>query len=207
MAITRIITPSITDDAVDNTKLDLASNYAFTGTVSGAGGTYNLISTTDATSASSVSFTNLSGTGTNIIHVKNLYDSSDSDFRFRFITSGGEVTDSNYEFAQAMRSSSNSGTVGTSTSADYGQIFNAIDDNGSGENIRSSCTIYIPKVASGNNPTLYGVGYQQAHNGNKNTVKFASIQTNTTAVVTGIKFFPGSGNFAQITASLYGVDE
>jgi len=36
MAITRIITPSITDDAVDNTKLDLASNYAFTGTVSGA---------------------------------------------------------------------------------------------------------------------------------------------------------------------------
>jgi hypothetical protein len=37
MAITRIITPSITDDAVDNTKLDLASNYAFTGTVTGAG--------------------------------------------------------------------------------------------------------------------------------------------------------------------------
>jgi len=36
MAITRIIKPSITDDAVDNTKLDLASNYAFTGTVSGA---------------------------------------------------------------------------------------------------------------------------------------------------------------------------
>ena len=35
MAITRIIKPSITDDAVDNTKLDLASNYAFTGTVSG----------------------------------------------------------------------------------------------------------------------------------------------------------------------------
>jgi hypothetical protein len=192
---------------VASTGIDLSDNFAFTGTVSGAGGTYNLISTTDATSASSVSFTNLSGTGTNIIHVKNLYDSSDSDFRFRFITSGGEVTDSNYEFAQAMRSTSNSGTVGTSTSADYGQIFNAIDDNGNGENIRSSCTIYIPKVDSGNNPTLYGVGYQQAHNGNKNTVKFASIQTNTTAVVTGIKLFPGSGNFAQITASLYGVDE
>lgn len=34
MAITRIITPSISDDAVDNTKLDLASNYAFTGTIS-----------------------------------------------------------------------------------------------------------------------------------------------------------------------------
>ena len=192
---------------IKSESMNLADDYAFTGTVSGAGGSYSLISTTDTTSASTVSFTNLSGTGTNIIHVKNLYNSADSDLRFRFITSGGEVTDSNYEFAQAMRSTSNSGGTGTSTSADYGQIFNAIDDNGSGENIRSSCTIYIPKVASGNNPTLYGVGYQQAHNGNKNTVKFASIQTNTTAVVTGIKFFPGSGNFAQITASLYGVDE
>ena len=35
MAITRIIKPSITDDAVDNTKLDLSSNYAFTGTITG----------------------------------------------------------------------------------------------------------------------------------------------------------------------------
>jgi hypothetical protein len=40
MAITRIITPSITDDAVDNTKLDLASNYTFTGTVSGVDGKF-----------------------------------------------------------------------------------------------------------------------------------------------------------------------
>lgn len=38
MAITRITTPSITDDAVDNTKLDLTSNYAFTGTVTGTDG-------------------------------------------------------------------------------------------------------------------------------------------------------------------------
>jgi hypothetical protein len=38
MAITRIITPSITDDAIDNTKLDLGDDYTFTGTVEGAGG-------------------------------------------------------------------------------------------------------------------------------------------------------------------------
>ena len=38
MAIIRITTPSIADDAVDNTKLDLGDDYTFTGTVEGAGG-------------------------------------------------------------------------------------------------------------------------------------------------------------------------
>ena len=37
MAVTTIPKAGIADDAVDNTKLDLASNYAFTGTVTGAG--------------------------------------------------------------------------------------------------------------------------------------------------------------------------
>ncbi len=37
MTVTTIPKAGITDDAVDNTKLDLASNYAFTGTVTGAG--------------------------------------------------------------------------------------------------------------------------------------------------------------------------
>jgi len=37
MALSKIDTNAIADDAVDNTKLDLASNYSFTGTVTGAG--------------------------------------------------------------------------------------------------------------------------------------------------------------------------
>ena len=37
MAVTTIPTAGIADDAVDNTKLDLADNFAFTGTVTGAG--------------------------------------------------------------------------------------------------------------------------------------------------------------------------
>ena len=38
MPISKIDTSALKADAVDNTILDLASNYAFTGTVSGAGG-------------------------------------------------------------------------------------------------------------------------------------------------------------------------
>ena len=38
MTVTTIPTAGIADDAVGNTKLDLSENYAFTGTVTGAGG-------------------------------------------------------------------------------------------------------------------------------------------------------------------------
>jgi hypothetical protein len=38
MPLSKITTRSIVDDAIDNTKLDLTDNYAFTGTVTGAGG-------------------------------------------------------------------------------------------------------------------------------------------------------------------------
>ena len=38
MSKTQIPTNGIADDAVGNTKLDLTANYAFTGTITGAGG-------------------------------------------------------------------------------------------------------------------------------------------------------------------------
>jgi hypothetical protein len=70
MALTTLPTAALANDAVDNTKLNLADNYAFTGTVTGAGGgkllqvqhgtygTQNSISTTSPTASNlSVSIT------------------------------------------------------------------------------------------------------------------------------------------------------
>ena len=37
MAISKVDTNAIVDDAIDNTKLDLAANFAFSGTITGAG--------------------------------------------------------------------------------------------------------------------------------------------------------------------------
>ena len=42
MALTKVLEGGIADDAVGNTKLDLSENYAFTGTVTGAGGITHL---------------------------------------------------------------------------------------------------------------------------------------------------------------------
>lgn len=50
MAVTTIPTAGITDDAVGNTKLDLASNYAFTGTITGTPQGLTLINSTSSTS-------------------------------------------------------------------------------------------------------------------------------------------------------------
>ena len=52
-----ISTAKIADDAVGNTKLDLSADYAFTGTVTGAGG---LVSATEVdASGTQVDFTNI----------------------------------------------------------------------------------------------------------------------------------------------------
>ena len=54
MTVTTIPTAGIADDAVGNTKLDLSANYAFTGTVTGAGGgkVLQVVSTTKTDSFS-----------------------------------------------------------------------------------------------------------------------------------------------------------
>ena len=56
MALSTIGTNSIADDAVGNTKLDLTANYAFTGTITGAGA-YNLLQTQTADNSSTITFT------------------------------------------------------------------------------------------------------------------------------------------------------
>lgn len=193
---------------IKSESMDLADDYTFTGTVTGAGEPSDFvhISTSSGTSLSELEFTNFSTDyGMHILFFKDLYLSSDSDIRARFRTSAGRISSSNYNSAGQMRSVTNSQGSGYVSGTNSFQIINAIDDNGGGENIRSSFSMYIPQTSSGNNPTYYGHGYQQSHNGNKNTINFAGIHTGITSTVTGIYLYPSSGNFAEISVSLYGV--
>jgi hypothetical protein len=186
-------------------SMNLADTYAFSGTVSGVSDFVH-ISTSSGTSLNELEFTNFSTDyGMHILFFKDLYLSSDSDIRARFRTSAGRIDSSSYNSSGQMRSSSGSTTTGNVTGTNSFQIINAIDNNGGGENIRSSFSMYIPQTSSGNNPSYYGHGYQQAHNGNRNTINFAGIHAGITDTVTGIYLYPSSGNFAQISVSLYGV--
>ncbi len=60
-----ISTAKIADDAVGNTKLDLSANYAFTGTVSGAGGIFQIKQATSTTQYDTSS-TSISSSALNI---------------------------------------------------------------------------------------------------------------------------------------------
>ena len=58
MSVTTIPKAGIADDAVDNTKLDLTANYAFTGTVTGASDIVLIKTITVSSSVASVEFKN-----------------------------------------------------------------------------------------------------------------------------------------------------
>ena len=92
MSKTQIPTAGIADDAVGNTKLDLSANYAFTGTISGANGAYEVVSS--STSSSTVYF-EISGLDNGNRHffatasVEPLADSDSNHLMFQYGNSGG----------------------------------------------------------------------------------------------------------------------
>ena len=59
LADSSVSTAKLADDSVGNTKLDLSADFAFTGTVSGAGSLNLLQTTTIANGATSVIFSDL----------------------------------------------------------------------------------------------------------------------------------------------------
>ena len=89
MALIRVSTNGIADDAVDNTKLDLADNYAFTGTVTGASeGVGNV-----------EAWANIDGTGTVSVrdsgNVSSVTDLATGRYQVNFTTA---FADTNYAF-------------------------------------------------------------------------------------------------------------
>ena len=75
MAVTTIPKAGIADDAVDNTKLDLSANYAFTGTITGTPNDMVKISTTTISSAvATVEFTSLDNSTypVHVVHMQNV---------------------------------------------------------------------------------------------------------------------------------------
>ena len=80
MSKTQIPTNGIADDAVGNTKLDLTANYAFTGTITGAGGMVLVDNGNSSTSAASLSLqSKFTSTYTNYKLVINLTPVADGN--------------------------------------------------------------------------------------------------------------------------------
>ena len=97
--VSKIKTASITADAVDNTILDLADNFAFTGTVTGAGGGFTFVTAQTLNGESSRTFTGIPS-GVNIIryYIWRHSGSTTALLRIQIGDSGGIET-SGYSFA------------------------------------------------------------------------------------------------------------
>ena len=192
---------------IKSESMNLADDYAFTGTVTGAGGgSVTKISTADGAGANSIDFTSLGSYTYWFIMVRDLVTVSDVAFRARFYNNGSLITSSSYRFAGKMRSSAGNNSDQNGDGNDAIDIMNAIDDNAANEGNGSSCIIYIPNMQNTRHPVVYGQGYQQSHNGNKNAIYFMGQNTLISAPnFTGIRLFASSGNFTTLQATLYGV--
>ena len=98
IADSAVATAKIADDAVGNTKLDLSANYAFTGTITGAGGGLVKISSTSTSDASSITLTSqFSSTYRNYLVILDDVGSTTSDtLEMVLINSSGAITSNTY---------------------------------------------------------------------------------------------------------------
>jgi len=215
MALSKIDTPALVADAVDNTILDVADDFAFTGTVTGAGGTPGLVhlsTQTLASDASEVAFNSLIDTSANTnykIYAQGLNDTDGAVLRAVFRDSSDtDITGTNYYRGRDL--------IGSAAGNDPFMHFTpAIGANGT-TNVEIGFALEINlsliNQAANNSimPHMYGNCTYVATNGDPSHGSFGWIMRPdiVTTDVAGIRFYPSSGNFkAGSKFVLYGLAE
>tara|TARA_R100000900_G_scaffold75209_1_gene59035 strand:- start:788 stop:1444 length:657 start_codon:yes stop_codon:yes gene_type:complete len=216
MAVTTIPTAGIANDAVDNTKLDLASNYAFTGTVTGASD-IELISTNHITSAS-VSVCDFTSFSTDynhlILKVADFEPSGNNGqliIRLQTTGSSGFASGSNNYMSSRTRVYGNAGSYTNNQSGfenNYGVAGLGQNSSGNGYVETGSHTdLYFNNIHSTTKGKgYYGVFWGGNDSGNQCHQIFGStyVGTGRMDALTGIRLRSSSGD-VKGRFSLYGV--
>ena len=180
--VSKIKTASITADAVDNTILDLADNYAFTGTLTGVGFTFETPVTLN--SKSSVTFTAIPS-GVNIIKfgVWRLSGTATASPQIQIGDSGGIET-SGYQGIDVFAATGGASVFGGTTTDSWGP---------SSWNAPSNVLMLQGEVArvQGNKWTCDGMAQQETPG---YFIRFTGHKE-LSAELTQIKFTLASGSF------------
>lgn len=219
MAITRIITPSITDDAVDNTKLDLTSNYAFTGSVTGAGAKVKLATSgvigDTAGGVANVEFDNTVLTSDYLIYefeFINIRVANDGQAFFIRVSNDNLATTADIEQrSSAVRNSINgSGTNDSSlNTANYfgngGTALSNGQGNADGESFSGRAVLYNFRTSSNSFPKIV---YDIVHDRNDGySSRFAGqCVYEERSAIDGVQFVANSGNLSNGIINVYGVE-
>lgn len=196
---------------IKSESMNLADDYAFTGTVSGAGA-WNLLQTTTVSSnVTSVTMGTSSlltdtykvycFTGSNV-HV----DTDGATGHARIVQSGSAVTDSFYRFSR-MRMYSGSATVSgfvNEGTTRYPDCWGESMGTSAGENTSFLGYLYNPSATDQYKIYYQTQGGQDTSRSQQLVVASYSYTGNTNAVE-GLQFYPSSGNISTGTFSLYGL--
>ena len=213
MALSKINTGGLAADAVDNTILDLADNFAFTGTVTGAGGTPGLVhlsTSTLASDATEVVFNSLINTSTYTnykIHAQG-HTSADANVRAVFRdSSNADINTSGLYRGRIARTSS------IADSSYITLLGGSVGYNGT-EETGFTLDINLNLINQGSTnsimPQLQGITQFVQNNGNPlvQHIGYTMRPSVATTAVAGIRFYPASGNFkAGSKFVLYGLAE
>ena len=205
MTVTTIPTAGIANDAVGNTKLDLSENYAFTGTVTGAGDPSQLVLINTQTVSSNVNevfFTNKISSTYKLYKVvlNGIQKDQESHMRMRFMTDSSQITASNYDYCYGvgMRSRSSSTWSNRSSDNDYMQFIENTSGNPAG------AVFYVDTFHVDSNHTfVYGTETHWRSDG-AIIASFTGRYTGTNTV-NGIAFITSAGNYSAGTFTIYGV--
>jgi hypothetical protein len=202
MALTTLPTAALANDAVDNTKLNLADNYAFTGTVSGASDVA-LISTQTTGSASAIDFTGLDNTyNMYMVTYQDLqFASADQTFIMRISDDNGSTVKTSGYLTVADLSYYNGGTLASGNAASVNYHLIATDVGNASDNRSCFGQIYFRTPATARKHSFLGATSIYNDNGDIVIYNTATVY-NTNQTFNGIRFL-GSSNFAG-TFKLYG---
>jgi len=208
MALTTLPTAALANDAVDNTKLDLADNYAFTGTVTGAS-QFTLLSTATASNDSTINFDNTIITST--------YDHYMFVFNnLRFSVDGADIyictsVDNGSSFPASHSYYQNLFYDGTyrivqQTSQSCVRIFASVDGTNASNNGMNSGVLYL---YNGNGSNSHKSGHcemvQSNQSGNVSTNFDTKFSLNNTGTINYVRFSTNNGNYVDGTIKVYGV--
>ena len=200
MPFTKIDTPSLQADAVDNTILDLTSNYAFTGTITGASSLVKISNTTISSDVGQVDFEPSNFTDYKVyILIGNRLQASDDNITIKL-----RIKDTAYRDNEYGRMYNNSTGSGTSAIV--------INDPSLGNNTSGSLVYEDFSFQA----TMFGFEvnrrwrmFGQCTYGNTSSVKKGadfSGGSNYSTEITGVRVFPSAGNFKSGQITLYGLE-
>ena len=200
--------------------INLADDFAFTGTITGVGGSWIKLAETNVTSSTaSVEFTDAT-TGvfdgtyrTNVVLCRRLQaatanvglklemrDASDTNYE-----------SSSYAYVSEGLDSSGNERMDHATSGSYARLLGGGDglgDGTSGGKYGTSCIIYCNDFYdNGMPPSYYGQGVYSKSSGYTNTNHFAGTYRDTSIQMDGVRLSFHSGNILQGNFIMYGIQE